>query len=193
MSGGGPWGGRLARLQPGVRLGPYLLERELARGGMGVVFVALHVPLQRQVALKVLQLPELGADDAEALLQRFWREAQTSARLRHPNLVAVHDLGAAEGFHYLALDLIDGESLQQRIARAGPLAPAEAARTLAQVARGLAHAHERGVLHRDLKPANVLLASDGRPLLTDFGLAKELQCCEAMTVSGELLGTPSYM
>ncbi len=178
-------------LREGTQLGPYVLVRELARGGMGAVFVARHQALGREVALKVLLMPAHRAKQQQ--VQRFSLEAQAAARLRHPHVVPIHDLGAAAGFHYLTLDLVDGESLQRRLDRAGPLPPRVAARALEQAARGLQHAHHSGVLHRDMKPGNVLLGADGRALVTDFGLAKDLHDGEALTITGELLGTPAYM
>ncbi len=169
------------------RLGPYELGEELARGGMGAVFVARHVALGRKVAVKVV----LGAD-AHAL-QRFGVEARAAARLRHPNIVAVHEVGTDQGQSFIAMDLIEGESLGARIERAGPLAPEEAAQLVEKLARALHAAHEQGVLHRDLKPSNVMIDGAGEPLVTDFGLAKAVDEALSLTATGQMLGTPAYM
>ncbi len=170
------------------RFGPYLIERELARGGMGVVHVARHVQLGRRVALKVLPA---GAHAEGA--ERFQLEAQAAARLKHPNIVGVHEVGLQGEQPWLAMDLIEGESLQARLGR-GPLPAEEAATLVEEVARAVAYAHKAGVLHRDIKPHNVLLDADGRPFLADFGLAKDVsQEAKGVTVSGQVLGTPAYM
>jgi len=174
------------------KIGPYLVKRELARGAMGVVYVASHEVLGRDVALKVLQ----GTAAGERALRRFATEAEALAKLQHPNVVALHEVGTARGMPFLVMDLIEGESLEETIERA-PLSSKEAARVCEGLARGLQHAHERGVLHRDVKPANVLIAKDGRPLLTDFGLAFQRAILddesERLTRSGQLLGTPHFM
>ncbi|HBP18669.1 MAG TPA: serine/threonine protein kinase, partial [Planctomycetes bacterium] len=142
--------------------GDYTILRELARGGMGAVYVARHDTLGREVALKVLLSSRQG-DKARA---RFAAEARLVARLRHPHVVPVHEVGVHEGQPFLVMDLIDGESLEARIDRDGSLPPREAARVVEELARAVHYAHEQGVLHRDLKPGNVLLARDGRALLT---------------------------
>lgn len=152
-----------------ARIGPYVVEGELARGGMGLVYVARHAELGRQVALKLM----LDQDDPEAV-QRFLVEAQALAKLQHANFVRIHEVGSDAGRPYLAMDLIEGASLQDRLDARGPLAPREAAQLVEQLARALDHAHRKGILHRDMKPANVLVDLRGRPLVTDFGLAKDL-------------------
>ncbi len=171
------------------RLGPYTLIRELARGGMGAVWVARRPDLDREVALKVL-LSGAGASETE--VQRFLTEARISARLRHPAIVSVLDVGQAGGCHYLAMDLITGGSLKERLSQ-GPLPPREAAQLFLRLAEGLAFAHSLAVLHRDLKPHNVLLDASGQPLLTDFGLAKDTGASQGLTKTGQVMGTPAYM
>ncbi|MGE0711338.1 MAG: protein kinase [Planctomycetota bacterium] len=169
------------------RMGAYRIERELARGAMGAVYVARHQELDRKVALKVL----LGADPVRR--ERFRTEARLTARLRHPGIVPVHEVGEEQGFAFLVMDLIDGESLHALLAREGKLPPRRAAELLAPLARALSYAHAQGVLHRDLKPANVLLDAQGAPLLTDFGLAREADGEGGLTATGQRLGTPAYM
>ncbi len=173
------------------QIGAYTVIEELARGGMGVVYRARHARLGREVAVKVLRA---GADASDVQRRRFETEARTLARLRHPNIVSVHDVGEERGAPYLVLDLVEGESLEARLLRDGALPPAEAARIAAALARALQYAHEQQVLHRDVKPANVLLARDGTPLLTDFGLAKDLDASRFGTsVTGRFMGTPGFM
>jgi WD40 repeat protein len=174
---------------PGRRFGKYELVRELGRGGMGVVYLARQGGLDRLVALKVIQA---GAHAGPRQRQRFRIEAEAAARLQHPNIVQVFEVGEHDGLPYLVLELVGGGGLDQKL-QTGPFEPREAARLLEALARAVQHAHERGVLHRDLKPANVLLTADGAPKVADFGLAKRLDEDSGPTASGTLLGTPSYM
>lgn len=176
---------------PGPEIGGYVLEDELARGGMGVVFRARHPQLDRTVALKVLLAGELASPQQR---ERFRLEAQAAARLRHPNIVAIHDVGQDAGRPYLVMDLVEGESLGERLDRDGPLPPREAATLVQKVAQAMHYAHEHSVLHRDLKPDNILLTPAGEPQLTDFGLAKLLDSqVTGPTLSGQFLGTPGFM
>ncbi|RMG07484.1 MAG: serine/threonine protein kinase, partial [Planctomycetota bacterium] len=170
------------------RVGPYEVLRVLGAGGMGVVEEARHVETGARYALKRLR-PEAAADPE--LRARFLREAQALASLRHPNVVPVHAARLDGPEPYLVQPLFAG-SLADRL-REGPLAVEEACRLVGELAAGLAHAHERGVLHRDLKVENVLLADDGRPLLADFGLAVLGEEEQRLTLTGELLGTPATM
>jgi uncharacterized protein (DUF2237 family) len=170
------------------QIGPYAIERELARGGMGVVLVGRDEHLDRQVAIKVV----LGVKGTS--LQRFRREAQATARLRHPNIVALHEFGSQDGLPYLVMDLIEGVPLNDLIEREGCLPNEEAARFTERLADALACAHAQGVLHRDVKPSNVLITPGREPLLTDFGLAKiDSPEEEDLTKTGSALGTPAYM
>ena len=168
------------------RFGPYLVERELARGGMGVVFVARHRELGRQVALKIM----LGTEARHR--ERFAREALATAKLRHPHVVAIHEAGQEGAIPYLVMDLIEGESLAAKLAREGPSDPRAAALLTQKLASALQAAHAVGILHRDLKPGNVLVDLSGQPLLTDFGLAKDLDAA-SLTKTGQALGTLAYM
>ena len=173
----------------GQRFGPYRVLGELGRGANGVVYRALHAELDREVALKVVPAAGPGA---EQRLARLRIEARAAARLRHPGIVSVHDQGEVPGAAYVVFDLIDGESLAERLRR-GPLAPRSALELGRDLARALEHAHGHGVLHRDLKPENVLLVAGDRPMLTDFGLAKLDDMQAGLTRTGQLLGTPAYM
>ncbi|MBI5424190.1 MAG: serine/threonine protein kinase [Opitutae bacterium] len=177
-----PFGGELPD-----RIGPYDIIDEIARGGMGRVFAARQPRLDRVVALKVL-VETAGTLD---LAQRFLREAQTVARLRHPHIVTLHDSGRADGFAYFAMDYLEGGDLGRRL-RNGPLAPRAAAALAQKIAAALAYAHAEGVLHRDIKPSNILLDGD-EPLLADFGLAAQLEPGGDLTAVSTVLGTPHYL
>jgi len=177
-----------ARLPPQVS-DDYDIERELGRGGMGVVYLARQRSLNRRVALKVLRPAERTFGP---LVQRFLDEAQHLARLRHPNIISIHEIGNAAGEPYFTMDFIDGESLAAVLAR-GPLTPTRAVAVLKQVAAAVQHAHQHGIIHRDLKPGNVLIDQAGQVFVTDFGLARNVSQESSLTQSGELLGTPQYM
>src|SRR5688500_1055422 len=170
----------------------YRLERELGRGGMGVVFLATDTTLDRSVAIKVVH-PELAAHPSIA--RRFLSEARTIARLRHPSIVTVHAAGTAEGLLYYVMDQVDGESLRDRLNRERKLPVAEVARIVADLAAALDTAGRAGVVHRDVKPENVLLErGTGRALLADFGIARAMAADGATsTGQGVAVGTPSYM
>jgi serine/threonine protein kinase/tetratricopeptide (TPR) repeat protein len=175
-------------------LGPqYRLERELGRGGMGVVFLATDTTLDRRVAIKVVH-PELAPH--ESITRRFLAEARTIARLRHPNIVAIHAAGSANGLLYYVMDEVAGESLRQRLNRDGKLAGEEATRITADLASALEAARHAGVVHRDVKPENVLLdETSGRALLADFGIARAVavEAGGSTTGQGVAVGTPAYM
>ena len=171
--------------------GRYSLEREIGRGGMGVVFLARDVALDRPVAIKLL--PSAMAADVE-LRERFLREARTAAQLSHPNIVPIHLVEERDGSIYFVMALVEGESLGERVRRVGPLPSGEVVRILQEVAWALAYAHGRGVVHRDIKPDNILLErGSGRAMLTDFGIARSLNAATSGTVPGLILGTLQYI
>ena len=170
--------------------GRYRLERELGRGGMGVVYLARELRLERQVALKVLP-PELAR--SPELRERFLREARTAAQLSHPNIVPIHHADETGGFAFFAMGFVDGETLADHIKSRGRLSPAETVRILREVAWALAYAHARGVIHRDIKPENVMLErATGRVLVTDFGIARDTRA-SSLTQDGHVLGSVHYM
>src|SRR5262249_52174874 len=164
-----------------------LLER-LGHGGMGVVYQARQKSLDRTVAVKMVRA---GAHASPEELARFRREADTVAKLAHPNIVQIHEVGEHDGRPFLSLEFVDGGSLDRKLGGA-PLPPREAAGLIETLARAVHHAHVVGVVHRDLKPANVLLTANGIPKITDFGLAR-LGAGSGQTQTGEILGTPSYV
>lgn len=173
-----------------TKVGDYEIERELGRGGMGVVYKAHHRQLRRDVALKMILAGKHAGPDQ---LERFLTEARSVAQLQHPNIVQIFDIGEQDGLPYFSLEFVDGKSLAQAINKQ-PQDPHDAARTIELLGRAMQYAHDHRVLHRDLKPANVLLTRDGVPKISDFGLAKKVEDDEtASTQTGTVMGTPSYM
>jgi serine/threonine-protein kinase len=199
--------------------GDFELIEELGRGGMGVVYKARQKSLDRIVALKMVREAHLATDADRA---RFRTEAEAAARLKHPNIVTVHEVGVVSGQAYLCMEFIGGQTLAEKVRSDGPLPPQEAARLVAVIARAVHHAHSEGILHRDLKPANILLSAERGtrnaelktsdastvelsrsaihvsyaamvPKVTDFGLAKRIDDAQSLTRTGAVIGTPSYM
>jgi WD40 repeat protein/serine/threonine protein kinase len=185
-------GGEDMPLPRGTRVhyfGDYELLREIGRGGMGIVYKARQISLNRPVALKMLKSEMLATDDE---LRRFQNEAEAVALLDHPHIAPIHEVGEYQGRRYFSMKLIEGSSLDRRL---GDYTsdPQAAATLVATVADAVHHAHQRGILHRDLKPANILLDAGGEPHVTDFGLAKRVTGDSELTQSGAILGTPAYM
>jgi len=169
--------------------GDYELLDEIARGGMGVVYKARHTSLNRVVALKMILSGQFAAEDD---VRRFRQEAEAAANLDHSGIVPIYDVGEHEGRHFFSMKFIEGGSLAEKLPelrqdRKGMV------RLIAEISRAIHHAHQRGILHRDLKPANILLDEEGRPLVSDLGLAKQIQSDSALTNTGAVVGTPAYM
>ncbi len=199
LAGEPPGGGTIAQVTPSasalasgpavVRVPGFEILGELGRGGMGVVYKARQLGLNRLVALKMI----LSGDFAEeSELVRFRLEAEAVARLHHPGIVQVYAIDEVDGKPYFCLEFVGGGSLQKKLA-GNPQPPGEAAELVEKLARAMAYAHEHHIIHRDLKPANVLLTEAGEPKVADFGLAKKLDDQDGRTQSGSILGTPSYM
>jgi WD40 repeat protein len=167
----------------------YELHGVLGRGAMGVVYKAVQVKLKRTVALKMI-LSGAHADRQE--LVRFEKEAEAVARLQHPHIVQIHEIGEVDGLPYFVLEFVDGGSLAHKL-NGTPLPAREAAQLVETLARAMHAAHQKGIVHRDLKPGNVLLTADGTPKIADFGLAKKLDDTAGQTATGAIMGTPSYM
>ncbi|HET8648341.1 MAG TPA: serine/threonine-protein kinase [Vicinamibacteria bacterium] len=175
--------------------GRYQVVKRLGAGAFGTVYKAKDKVLGRMLAIKTIRMEGLAATGAsiEELMDRFKREAQISAQLRHPNIVTIYDVGESEGTSYLAMEFIDGVGLERVIAAAGRLPLDRAALIAAQVADALDFAHRHNVVHRDIKPANIMIEAGDRVKVTDFGIAKVTDSGDHLTMTGSLLGTPSYM
>ncbi len=170
-------------------LGKYIILEEIGRGGMGAVYKARDVELDRIVAMKVLSPYLVGEPH---LVQRFMREARLAANLDHPNIVAIYDIGGEGGYYYFVMKYLEGRPLKEIIAQGGPLSLDEVVKIVRQLASALDYAHQQNLVHRDVKPGNVIIAPDGHATLTDFGLAKVVESMK-LTASGETIGTLEYM
>jgi WD40 repeat protein len=169
--------------------GDYELLQEVARGGMGIIYKARQRSLGRIVAIKVLSSGEFASPE---YVQRFRAESAAAARLQHPNIVAIHEVGQHDGVRYFSMDYVEGPNLSQ-LQNGLSLDPARAAGYLKTLAEAIHYAHQQGILHRDLKPSNVLIDPFGEPRITDFGLAKEMSGESDLTLTGQVLGTPGYL
>jgi len=173
----------------GTKLDDYQIMRRLGRGGMADVYVAMHQTLERQVALKVLRR-QLASD--ASYVERFRREARAAAKLNHPNIVHVYEVGRSQEYHYIAQELIDGGNLKDEVERSGPLTPDAAVEVLRAVSSALVAAHQAGITHRDIKPENILRSQRGEIKVADFGLAR-VGTGNDLTQVGLTMGTPRYM
>jgi serine/threonine protein kinase len=170
--------------------GKYRIEKLLGKGGMGAVFLAHDLTLEREVAIKVLP-PDVAQD--EQVVRRFQQEAKTAARLDHPNIIPIYRVESEGGLNYFVMKYISGTSLEDLLEKKEPLPVPEIQRILWEAACAIGHAHQRGVVHRDVKPANIMFDHDGRVMLTDFGISKALQAATGFTATGMIIGTPHYM
>ncbi|MDQ3729575.1 MAG: serine/threonine protein kinase, partial [Actinomycetota bacterium] len=180
-------------LGPGVTFANHRIEAELGRGGMGVVYRAHELTLDRPRALKVVA-GDLASD--AKFKERFRREARLAASVDHPNVVAVHHAGEEAGLPYLSMSLVDGPNLEALVNATGPLDPARASRLISQIAAGLEAAHARGLVHRDVKPSNVLISEGEDPervVVTDFGLSRLVDDDGGVTQTGDFLGSTDYV
>ena len=170
-------------------IGDYELLEEVAAGGMGIIYKARQLSLNRIVAVKMILRGTLAREDD---VKRFRAEAEAAANLQHPSIVAIHEVGLHEGQHYFSMDFVDGHSLAE-LPREQPLSAHQAAEYIRDAAEAIHYAHQQGTLHRDLKPSNILIDRQGRVRITDFGLAKRIEGDGDLTLTGQILGTPSYM
>ncbi|HSM13634.1 MAG TPA: serine/threonine-protein kinase, partial [Thermoanaerobaculia bacterium] len=174
-------------------VGRYRIQSEIGRGAMGAVYRAEDPRLGRTVAVKMISSSVASGIDPEEIAARFEREARVAARLQHPNVVAVYDVGSEGDQLYLVMELVEGDSLAHRLARGDFPSAAEALSIAAEAADALAAAHEAGVIHRDVKPANLLLTRNGRVKVSDFGVAKAIGEQTDLTRTGMMVGSPAYM
>ena len=182
----------MASFDPGTRIryfGDYEIRGELGRGAMGVVYKARQISLNRLVALKMIRAGALAGEDD---LRRFQNEAEAVARLDHPHIVPIYEVGEHDGKRYFSMKLIAGPCLSRTLS-SYTANPRYAAKLMVTIAEAVHHAHQRGILHRDLKPSNILLDEQGQPHVSDFGLAKQVEGDGSLTESGVVLGTPAYM
>ncbi len=172
------------------QLGRYIIQEEIGKGGMGIVYRAYDPEIDRKLALKVLRA-DMAED--EEIVQRFLREAKAAGRLAHPNIVTVYDVGEDGGMPFIAMEFLSGISLEEMI-KQGPLPLRDALRFSGQIAHALHYAHREGVVHRDIKPSNIIVGGDGQVKITDFGIARVQDISSSeQTRTGQILGTPTYM
>ncbi|HEY3125236.1 MAG TPA: serine/threonine-protein kinase, partial [Thermoanaerobaculia bacterium] len=178
-----------------TKLGRYEVLSELGKGAMGVVYLAKDPVIGRMVAVKTIRASTMGDDDSESreFRERFIREAQTAGILSHPNIVTIHDIGedTESRASFIAMEYIEGRNLKSLLAEKSKFTWDEIADLIAQIGEALDYAHRKGIIHRDIKPANIILTTDGKVKITDFGIAKVAS--SNLTTTGQFLGTPNYM
>ncbi|HEY2337479.1 MAG TPA: serine/threonine-protein kinase [Burkholderiales bacterium] len=174
------------------KLGRYAIQSELGRGAMGVVYKATDSVLERTVAIKTVNM-NLSQEEAKGYEARFYQEARSAGSLNHPNIVTIYDVGRVNDVIYMAMEFIEGVELRSLVAAGRPLPVTQAISIAAQVAEGLAHAHDHGVVHRDIKPANIMVVQQGPVKITDFGIARMRASSAELTQTGMMLGSPKYM
>ena len=175
------------------RIGRYKIVRELGRGAMGVVYHAIDPNIGRPVAIKTIQLSNVrNPGEQERLRERLFREARSAGMLSHPSIVTIYDVEQQDDLAFIAMEYVDGPTLDQILSAPRPIDPERMFRILAQTATALDYAHQKGIVHRDIKPANIMIATDGTAKITDFGIAK-ITTSEQLTMTGSIVGTPHYM
>ena len=175
------------------RIGRYKVVRELGRGAMGVVYHAIDPNIGRPVAIKTIQLGEQRtAEEQERLRERLFREARSAGILSHPGIVTIYDVEQQDGLAYIAMEYVDGPTVDQWLAEQRSVPAEWMFSILAQTANALDYAHQKGIVHRDIKPANIMIAADGTAKIANFGIAK-VSASEQFTVTGSIVGTPHYM
>src|ERR1700722_8481800 len=175
------------------RIGRYKIVRELGRGAMGVVYHAIDPNIGRPVAIKTINLATvLKPDEQERMRERLFREARSAGILSHPGIVTIYDVEQQGDLAYIAMEYVDGPTLDQMLSESKPLAAEQMFSIMGQTANALDYAHQKGIVHRDIKPANIMIAADGTTKITDFGIAK-ITTSEQFTMTGSIVGTPHYM
>lgn len=177
----------------GKQIGKCRIEERIGVGGMGTVYKAKHLMLDKIVALKVLHRELIMEDTGQIIIRRFLREARSAARLEHPNIVTIHDVGEENGIYYIVMQYVEGETLLNAIERQENFSVYEVLRLAKEIAKGLAVAHHQGIIHRDIKPANIMISSNGEVKITDFGMAREVNDDSGISQSGRVFGTPLYL
>jgi len=190
--GGGKAGGLgLGQGRTAPTLGRYEVVRELGQGAMGTVYLGRDPKINREVAIKTLNIRDIEPQQVDEVKSRFYREAEAAGGLNHPNIVTIYDAGEEHDLAYMAMEYLKGRTLAEYCVKEKLLAPAEVLRIAAEIADALAYAHDNNVIHRDIKPANIMLVEDGKVKVTDFGIARVMSSSHTQT--GTILGTPSYM
>src|SRR5579862_6983224 len=175
------------------RIGRYKIVRELGRGAMGVVYHAIDPNIGRPVAIKTIRLGDgRTPEEQERLRERLFREARSAGMLSHPGIVTIYDVEQQGELAYIAMEYVDGPTLDSILSRDQPITPEQMFSILGQTAVALDYAHGKGIVHRDIKPANIMIAADGTAKITDFGIAK-VTAAEQLTMTGAIVGTPHYM